>query len=282
MSASQRWPASPPGPSEWERVAPSAIVATTAPDHRRSPRPKSTSDPPSTTDGPPPGSFPRLVPSSRLTACGYSRMSRPPRRRGNATAAAAPLRHTSCSISTSFPGAAAANARLAGYRVPGCRRLRRATTSSVHSNPRRRRHRAALRLEPPPGTSPGIDEPDARGTRAQFHTHSPSGDAMDSSVAWANDLVTSGRSRSRSRGSPRDDRHERLDVGALLEGEHRRGVASAQAMIGRGDREHLAGVGQHHRRAHPLRVGALGSQSPNAAQPSTPRSSSPSCTRPSA
>ena len=47
---------------------------------------------------------------------------------------------------------------------------------------------------------------------------------------------------------------ERLDVGALLAGEHRRGVAQRAAHPLRlGDREHLVAVGQHHRRAHPLR-----------------------------
>ena len=102
------------------------------------------------------------------------------------------LRQTSCSISTSFPGAAAALSPLARYRVPGCRRLLRPNTASRNSLPLAS---VSLRDSARPcsndGTAPGMPSARTGAASHSFHTHSPSGDAMDSSVACAKDRVTS-------------------------------------------------------------------------------------------
>ena len=84
----------------------------------------------------------------------------------------ASLTQTICSISTSFPGAAASLSPRARYRVPGCALLRRPKTATRYSRSFRSR---SLRLSARPWSSAGhaCGIPSARtgALSHSFHTH---------------------------------------------------------------------------------------------------------------
>ena len=100
-------------------------------------------------------------------------------------------RQTSCSISTSFPGAARSLSPRARYLVPGCAELLRPNTATLNSAPSASTSRLdSARPWSRTGHAPGMPSSFRGAARAAFQTHSRLGSSA-ASLACAKGRVTS-------------------------------------------------------------------------------------------